>query len=438
MSHKGWLARGLAAVVLFQCLTPAHAELVIDITRGVQEAVPVAIVPFGWRGGSGAVPSTEVAAVIASDLARSGRFEPIGERDMIGRPTAGAEVDFSDWRLLGVEALVMGRVLPSGPDAYNVQFELFDVFGARQLIGLRVPANPATLRAVAHYIADLVYEELTGEPGAFSARIAYVAVDRSDTEARYRLVVADSDGENPIDIVTSPTPLLSPTWSPDGSQIAYVALEDDGSVIYLQTLTTGERRVMVSEPGINSAPAFSPDGKKLALTLSRGTGNLDIYVMNIALGTRTRITRSASIDTEPVWSPDGRSILFTSDRGGGPQIYQVDAKGGNATRLTFEGSYNARPRVSPDGTRLAVVHQDRGGYRIAVVDLKNRSTQVLTDGQLDESPSFAPNGQMIIYATKSGGRGVLAAVAVDGSVSHRLAAREGDVREPVWSPLPRR
>jgi TolB protein len=283
----------------------------------------------------------------------------------------------------------------------------------------------------------MIFEKLTGIPGAFSTRIAYISVSREDDKDLYRLVVADADGANPAVVAESTQPLMSPSWSPDARRLAYVSFEGRRSGIYVQELATGERKVVSRNPGINGAPAFSPDGRWLALTLSGEDGNLDVYVLNAATGQKRRLTRNSAIDTEPAWSADGTQVYFTSDRSGGPQIYRVAADGsGSAQRVSFEGSYNARPRVSPDGNSLAVVHNDRGNYRIALLDLERNTTQVLSDGRQDESPSFAPNGSMIIFATRQGGRGVLAAVSTDGRVKQSIASAAGDVREPVWSPYP--
>ena len=433
------LNRLLSALLLGLFLAaPAHAVLTIEITEGVEGAVPVAVVPFGWEGQGAPPPPLNVGQVVAADLQRTGRFAPIAERDLLGRPTAGNEVRFPDWRMLGAENLVVGRVRAAQPSGYLVQFQLFDVFKAKQLTGYSFSAKAEDLRRVAHRISDIIYEQLTGQPGAFSTRIAYVTAERlGGGDSRYSLQVADADGVDPRTILRSEEPIMSPNWSPDGGRLAYVSFERKHSAIYVQDVGTGSRRVVAEFPGINGAPAWSPDGRRLAITLSRD-GNPDIYVLELATQALTRITDNAAIDTEPTWTPDGASLLFTSDRGGGPQIYRVAASGGRAQRLTFEGRYNARPAVSPDGRSVAMVHLDRGRYRIAVLELERKTLRVLTKGSLDESPSFAPNGSMIIYATEHRNRGVLSAVSVDGRVHQRLLLSEGDVREPVWSPFHRR
>ncbi len=414
----------------------AHAELEIEITRGAGKQTPIAIVPFGWEGNPGPAP-VDIAAVVAADLERSGRFAPIPESDMLQKPTEGVDVDFGDWSILGVEAVVIGKLVESGENAYTVQFQLFDAFGRQQLLGYRMPASGGTLRQAAHRVADMVYEEMTGIEGVFATRIAYVTARGSGTARSYALIVSDADGEQDYTIMESPDPIMSPAWSPDGRQLAYVSFEGDESSIFIQTLRTGNRIRVSDKPGINGSPSFSPDGRKLVLTLGGTDGNLDIHVMDLATRDVKRLTTNRAIDTEGTWSPDGRQIYFTSDRSGGPQVYRISADGGSPERVTFEGSYNARPRLSPDGTKLATVHLDRGNYRIAVMDQDGDDLLVLSTGQQDESPSFAPNGDTLIYATRQGSDGVLETVTADGLVRQRLASGQGDVREPVWSPFPR-
>jgi len=431
----------LAAAWALTAAAPARAELQIEITQGVDTALPIAVVPFGWQG-SGAAPPLDAAAIVAADLKRSGRFAPLDRKDMLQQPTTGAEVKFDDWRRQGSEVLVIGRVLQPSPGQYEIQFQVFDVLRGEQLLGYRQPATAADYRRSAHRVADLIYEKLTGVRGVFSTRIAYVTVVRSPGQAAgqvkssYRLVIADADGENPRVMVESPEPIMSPAWSPDGRQLAYVSFEARRSEIYVQDLRSGTRKRVSARPGVNGAPAWSPDGRQLAVSLSRPDGNLDIYTLDITTQVLTRLTSGSAIDTEPAWSLDGSQIYFTSDATGAPQVYRVPSGGGSAQRVTFEGSYNARPRVAPDGKQLAVVHNDRGNYRIAVVDLARSSTQVLSDGRLDESPSFAPNGEMLIFATREGARGVLATVSANGRIKQRISALEGDVREPAWSPFP--
>ena len=413
--------------------TAALAELEIQITRGAGKQTPVAVVPFGWEG-TGTAP-IDVAAVIGADLQRSGRFAPIDEGDMLQKPTAGVDVDFGDWSILGVEAVVIGRMTQTGDNAYSLQFQLFDVFGGEQLVGYRMPATRGTLRRAAHRVADMIYEKLTGIQGVFDTQIAYVTARGNGNERTYALLVSDADGESEHTIMESVDPIMSPAWSPDSRRLAYVSFEGNASSIFVQTLRTGNRIQVSNRPGINGSPAFSPDGRKLVLTLGGADGNLDIHVMDLATRNVKRLTTNRAIDTEGSWSPDGRQIYFTSDRSGGPQVYRIGADGGTPERVTFEGSYNARPRLSPDGKKLATVHLDRGNFRIAVMELDRRGPLVLSTGQQDESPSFAPNSDTLIYATSQGGSGVLETVSADGLVRQRLAQSQGDVREPVWSPF---
>ena len=413
-----------------------EAQLEIEITEYAGKQTPVAVVPFGWEGQEPTAPF-DITAVIAADLRRSGRFAPIPEGDMLQKPTAGIDVDFDDWSILAVEAVVIGKLTQTGANAYSVQFQLFDVFKGEQLVGYRMPASRGTMRRVAHRAADMIYEKLTGIPGVFGTKVAYVTAQGRDPNRLYTLVVADADGANEITIMESTDPIMSPAWSPDSRRLAYVSFENNISTIYVQTLRTGNRIKVSSRAGINGAPAFSPDGRKLVLTLGGIDGNLDIHVLDLASREVAQLTTNRSIDTEGTWSPDGRSIYFTSDRSGGPQVYRIGVNGGSPERITFEGSYNARPRLSPDGSKLAIVHLDRGNYRIAVIDLDSRDLLVLSGGRQDESPSFAPNSDSLIYATRQGRNGVLETVSADGLVRQRLASGQGDVREPVWSPFPR-
>ncbi len=414
----------------------AQAELKIEITQGAGSRTPVAVVPFAWVGTSPNVP-LDIAGVIGADLTRSGRFAPIPEGDMLQKPTAGADLDFDDWSILGVEAVVIGRVEQTGANAYTVQFQLFDVFRRRQLVGYRMPASRGTMRRVAHRAADMIYEKLTGIKGVFGTKVAYVTAEEQRGDKLYKLVVADQDGENEHTIMESADPIMSPAWSPDSRRLAYVSFEGSKSSVFVQTLRTGNRQRVSSKPGINGAPAFSPDGRKLVLTLGGIDGNLDIHILDISTKKTRRLTTHRAIDTEGSWSPDGRFIYFTSDRSGGPQIYRVAVNGGTPQRITFEGSYNARPRLSPDGTRLAMVHNDRGNFRIAIMNVERRDLLILSVGRQDESPSFAPNSDTLIYATRQGRNGVLESVSADGLIRQRLASGQVDVREPVWSPFPR-
>jgi TolB protein len=412
----------------------AQAQLEIEIISGNPSALPIAIVPFEWRDPS-PPPITSVDEIISGDLYRSGMFDPMEVADMAERPVDEEAIRFGTWRLLKVDYIVIGKVRrPASGEGHELVYQLFDVHTQEKLLSRITTVGPGDLRFGAHRVADAIYEALTGIPGAFSTRIAYVTASGIGNGIRYELVVADADGFGPQSIVGSPEPLLSPAWSPDGRQLAYVSFEQGNSAIYLQDVATGARELISSGTGINGAPAFSPDGSKLALTLSR-TGNPEIHVRDMATGRTQQITQHWSIDTEPVWSPDGRYIYFTSDRGGRPQIYRVPPGGGNPERVTLEGDYNARASIAPDGRKIAVAQGRGNEYRIAVWDIETERFTILTPGKLDESPSFAPNGSMILYATREGQRGVLSAVSADGNVRQRLILSEGDVREPAWSPV---
>jgi len=429
-----WI-RSVCLVALAWCaVLPAHAQLRIEITSGVTDPIPIAVVPF-----SRAVPADgglDVADVVQRDLAGSGRFKPMPRTQMSSTPTRAQDVVAADWRAGGNDYVVVGRVsgLPDGQVA--VDFELLNALNGQQLAQQRFTGTPAALRNAAHRVSDVVYEKILGVRGAFATRIAYISVDGTPPSQTFQLIVADADGENPRVVLESRFPLMSPAWSADGQWLAYVSFEGRRSSVYVQRVRTGERSRVSARAGINGAPAFSPDGKRLALTLGGAAGNPDIFVLDLATQGLTRITDDPAIDTEAVWSPDGQSLYFTSDRAGGPQIYRIGVRPGDKPRrITFNGSYNARARVSPDGTQLAMVTLDGGNYRIAVQDLASNDVRVLSRGRQDESPSFAPNGAMVIYSGTEGGRGVLATVSVDGLTGQRLKSDRGQVREPVWGPF---
>ena len=413
----------------------ARAEFVVEITRGQSLAIPIAVVPFSSAQESAA--SFDVADLVGDDLLRSGRFNPMDRKDMIEQPHNGAEIAFDDWRRLNSDYMVVGQLSALGPDRFNIVFELYNVLTRQRLLGYQISTNRAGLRLASHQVADMIFEKILGVRGAFATRVAYISVLGRLPNRRYRLIVADADGNNPRIIMESGEPLMSPAWSPDGQSLAYVSFEDKLPTVYVQTVKTGERHRVSARAGVNQAPAWSPDGKKLALTLSTRDGNLDIYVLDLATQGLTRITDDPGIDTEPQWSKDGLSLYFTSDRAGGPQIYKIPlAPGSKPRRLTFQGAYNARPRLSPDESQLTFVTQEDGAYRIATMELSGRGeVQVLTKGHFDVSPSYAPNGAVIIYASRDQGRGVLALVSSDGRVQQRLVSTEGEVQEPAWGPF---
>ncbi|MGH8552074.1 MAG: Tol-Pal system beta propeller repeat protein TolB [Methylococcales bacterium] len=424
----------LIAIFITLLCESASAQLTIEITGGHEAAIPIAIVPFADANRIGD-PADEIHRIVKADLERSGQFNGLSEREMPSRPSQAADVDFQSWQGLGQEYLVIGRARIGGPDRYSIEFNLFDTLKKEQLAEYGIPGGRAGLRRIAHKIADIIYAKITGESGVFSTRIAYVtdrSVDKKHRE--FKLQVADTDGYNPETILTSREPIMSPSWSPDGSKIAYVSFEKKTSAIYVQSVASGDRRQVAANRGINGAPSWSPDGNRLALTLSKD-GDPEIYILNLNSGSLERLTRSLSIDTEPVWSADGSNIIFTSDRGGSPQLYSIGIRDQRTRRLTFEGNYNTAAAVSPDGRLVAMVHNSGGQYQIAVLDIPTGNLNVLTDGGGDESPSFAPNGAMILYATRRGNREVLSAVSVDGRFRQQLATHAGGVREPAWSPV---
>ena len=420
-------------LLLVLAVGTAHAQLKIEVTSGVSDPVPVAIVPF-----ERAVPADgglDVAQVIQHDLEGSGRFKGLPRDKMPAKPTRADAVELADWKALGDDYVVVGRVTSLDAGNLAVDFDLLNTLTGQHVVSQRFVGTPTALRNAAHRVSDVIYEKVVGIRGAFATRIAYVAVVGQPPSQTYQLVVADADGENQRLILESRFPLMSPAWSPDGQWLAYVSFETKRAAVYVQLVRSGERRQVSARAGINGAPSWSPDGHKLALTLGGASGNPDIYVLDLGSQSLTRLTDDPAIDTEPAWAPDGKSLFFTSDRAGSPQVYRVGLQPGeHPKRITFTGNYNARPRVSPDGAVLAMVTLD-GGYRIAVQELSSGTVRVLSHGKLDESPSFAPNGATLIYSEREGARGSLSTVSVDGLTGLRLKSEQGEVREPVWGPF---
>lgn len=420
---------GLVVVLIhLLAVNVAHAALEIEISGGGAQQIPIAILPLAEP--VGLTTKESIHEIVMADLKRSGLFRPLDTRGMANLPTAPAQIKYAEWAALQAQAMTVGKVEPLGAGRFKVSFQLMDVLKQTQLLSVDYQISPAQTRLTAHKIADAIYEKLTGEQGVFASRIAYI----NKVGKRYTLQVADADGYNAQNVVSSNEPLISPAWSPDATKMAYVSFEKKKPIVYVQSLTTGERKVIANYKGNNSAPTWSPDGSKLAIVLTYGA-NSQIYTVDANGGNLKQLTKSNAIDTEPAYSPDGKYVYFSSDRGGKPQIYKVPASGGDVTRVTFEGAYNVSPHFSPDGRYLAYIRNDGGKFKVAMHDLTNGQVQILSEGAQDESPSFSPNGRVILYATKVRGKGALAAVSSDGRVRQRLSEASGDVREPSWAPI---
>jgi len=419
--------RLLFGLVFLVAASQAPAQLSIEITGPGVQRTPIAIVPFA---GEAAVGSS-LTAIVRADLERSGLFRGLEVPPLSPSPTENTPVSYGEWRSRLADALVLGSVGKHADGRFEVRFRVYDIVKQAPLGAIAYLFTQDNARAAAHRIADFVYEKLTGEKGVFSTQIAYV-VKRGST---YELQIADADGERAQYLLRSNEPIISPVWSPEGRRIAYVSFESKKPIVYVHHLSENKRQVVASFKGSNSAPAWSPDGKTIAVVLSVEGGS-QIYLLNSdGSGPRRRISNSNSIDTEPRYSTDGKLLYFTSDRGGSPQIYRMSATGGEPQRVTFKGSYNVSPRPSPDGRVLAYVTREAGKFQVALLDLANQQVQVITDSDRDESPSFAPNGRMILLATVRGGRGVLSAVSSDGRIRQNLPYSGGDVREPAWGPF---
>lgn len=433
------MLKRIMSLFLLLYLPITHAYLEIEITQGMDAAMPIAVVPF--QGAESLPHDLNVSAVIFADLQRSGEFKLFSIKDMAQKPSQVSQVEYSYWRNLGQEALVIGNITPLTGSRYQVNVNVLDLFtegasnqAAKVVLTQEFVVDKHELRHLAHHISDLIYEKLTGFPGAFASRIAYISLNWVNGKpGQYRLEVADSDGFNPQTLLKSTEPMMSPAWSPDGQQLAYVSFENHRAEIYVTDVASGQRERVSHSPGINGAPAWSPDGRKLALVLSHQNVP-KIFILDLTSDKLTQVTEGASIDTEPFWF-DSNHLLFTSNRGGQPQIYKVNLSSKKVERMTYTGEYNARPSVTPNGEYMVMIHRNQGRYHIAAQDLRNNHILILTETSMDESPSLAPNGRMVIYGTVDRNRRVLSAVSIDGRVKLLIPTRDGaDVQEPAWSP----
>ncbi|WZJ99445.1 Tol-Pal system protein TolB [Pseudomonas sp. LPD2] len=425
--------RGLLVMLCCVAGMAVAEEKNILVTSGSDRATPIAVVPFGLQGGS--VLPEDIADIIGNDLRNSGYYSPIPRQNMISQPSQASEVIFRDWKALGAQYVMVGSIVPSG-GRLQVQYALFNVATEQQVLTGSVAGSTDQLRDMAHYIADQSFEKLTGIKGAFSTRMLYVTAERFSTNnTRYTLQRSDYDGARAVTLLQSREPILSPRFAPDGKRIAYVSFEQRRPRIFIQNIDTGRREQVTNFEGLNGAPAWSPDGSRLAFVLSKD-GNPDIYVMNVASRQISRVTAGPGINTEPFWGKDGNTLYFTSDRGGKPQIYKQSVSGGGAERVTFVGNYNANPKLSADEKTLVMIHRQQGftNFKVAAQDLQRGSVKILSETSLDESPTVAPNGTMLIYATRQQGRGVLMLVSLNGRVRLPLPTAQGEVREPSWSP----
>jgi len=427
-SHKA-VAAALAALIMLA--TGARAELLIRITEGADAALPISVVPFAENGAI--PPGDKISEIVRSDLAMSGEFRPLPAEKMLSLPSRREEVYFRDWRMLGQRYVLVGE-LSRNDDRVVARYELFDVNQEKRILGETAAASVNSMRTLGHHISDKVYEAITGVPGAFSTKLAYVTLDTFNGKPRYRLQVSDVDGKRAKIRLESQEPILSPAWSPDGSRLAYVSFETGKPAIYIHELATGKRTKVADFPGLNSAPAWSDDGRSLLMTLSKD-GNAEIYRMDLATRAVNKLTNHWAIDTEAAYDHAGEGMFFTSDRSGGPQIYHKESLDSEPRRITFGSRYNARPRPDDKGEFVYYVHQRESDFHIARTNLKTGVETVLTRTGADESPSLSPNGQMLIYATKQSGKSVLTVISADGSAAYSLPSPQGEVRDPAWGPI---
>ncbi len=433
MSFSLMRATFAAVALMFTAVTSAQAELLIRITEGADSAIPVSVVPFAENGSMPA--GDKLSSIVQADLAMSGEFRPLPPEKMLSLPSKRSDVYFRDWRMLGQRYVLVGELTRNG-DRVQARYELFDVNREERILGETAAAPASNIRSLAHHVSDKVYEAITGVPGAFSTKLAYVTLQRANGKALYRLQVSDIDGKRAGIRLESKEPILSPAWSPDGKKLAYVSFETGKPAIFIHQLSSGERTKVADFPGLNSAPTWSADGQSLLMTLSKD-GNAEIYQMNLQSRKVTKLTNHWAIDTEAAWDSSGKGIFFTSDRSGGPQIYYMEEPGAEPRRLTFGSRYNARPRPDSTGKYVYYVHQRDRAFTIARTNLESGDETVLTRTESDESPSVSPNGRMLIYATKQNGESILTVISADGGAAYSLPASEGDVRDPAWGPIVR-
>lgn len=427
------LLRGLLVVLCCAAALAVAEEKNILVTTGSDRAIPIAVVPFGWQGGT--VLPEDLADIIGKDLRNSGLYEPIPRQNMLSLPTQASEVIYRDWKALGAQYVMVGNIVPAG-GRLQIQYALFNVATEQQVFTGNVGGGMDQLRDMAHYISDQSFEKLTGIKGAYSTRMLYVTAERfSVNNTRYTLQRSDYDGARAVTLLQSREPILSPRFAPDGKRIAYVSFEQKRPRVFVQHIDTGRREQITNFEGLNGAPAWSPEGNRLAFVLSRD-GNPEIYVMDLGSRQLQRVTNHYSIDTEPFWGADGQTIYFTSDRAGKPQIYKTNIASGSVERVTFVGNYNANPKLSADEKTLVMIHRQDGftNFKVAAQDLKTNKLRMLSDTSLDESPTVAPNGTMVIYATRQQGRGVLILASINGRVKLPIPTAQGEIREPSWSP----
>lgn len=429
---------GLLTSCLWIFANQAQAALNLELTKGVAAAIPIAIVPFD--DGSNTLP-TNVAGVIQSDLSHSGEFNVANTQSLPETPHTANAITADIWQKQKIGDVVVGQITPADNGKYNVSFSLVDVYNKTAndngvILTQQYTVDGSQLRRLAHQISDEIYQQLTGQRGIFSTRIAYVTVSHPQGQpAKYQLIVADADGFNPQPILISSQPIMSPAWSPDGRKLAYVSFESYLPQIYVSDVDSGQRQLITSFQGINGAPEWSHDGTRMAVALSKGAANPNIYVLNLAKGTTTQITNDSAINTEPNWAPDDQSLIYTSDRGGQPQVYQVNINGGQTQRLTYDGTYNATASYTPDGKEVVFLHGTSGVYNIALMDLASGQLTQLTHGEQTQSPSVAPNGKMVVFTVMQGYRGILGITSTDGKINLRLPDQHGSVQEPAWSPF---